>query len=314
MTDMQTEPFELTTPDKHVIRGTHWLPPGNVVGAIQIFHGLGEHHSRYARFAGLATARGFAVVAHDHRGHGADADELGHFADHGGWQLLTDDGLLVNDMIGDRFPGLPIVLLGHSMGSYIAQYFSMRHGYRLTALVLSASTWPEKAKLLPGRIIARIESWRHGIRGKSALLDKLGFGDFNKPFAPARTDLDWLSRDAAEVDAYVSDPLCGGPYSCGLWIDLLGGLKSIASDRELRRIRADLPILFTGGSDDPVGGQQGITKLAMHYTKSGHTCLSTKIYADGRHEMFNEENRGEFSDDLLGWIEEQLPGVGGTQA
>jgi len=199
------------------------------------------------------------------------------------------------------------------MGSYIAQYFSMQHDYRLTALVLSASTWPNKAKLLPGRILARVESWRHGGRGKSALLDKLGFGDFNKPFAPARTELDWLSRDEAEVDAYINDPLCGGPYSCGLWIDLLGGLKAIASDRALRRIRADLPLFLTGGAEDPVGGQKGITDLAMHYSKSGHTRVSTRIYADGRHEMFNEVNRDEFSADVLGWIQEQLPTVAGTQ-
>jgi alpha-beta hydrolase superfamily lysophospholipase len=313
MTDLQAEAFELATPDQHSVRGTHWLPAADTVGVIQIFHGLGEHHSRYERFAVLATARGLAVVAHDHRGHGHHAEELGHFADRGGWQLLTDDGLLVNDMIGDRYPGVPIVLLGHSMGSYIAQYFSMRHDYRLTALVLSASTWPNKAMLLPGQILAYIESWRLGGHGKSALLDKLGFGNFNLPFAPARTELDWLSRDEAEVDAYINDPLCGGPYSCRLWIDLLGGLKAIASDRELQRIRTDLPVFLTGGAEDPVGGQKGITNLAMHYSKSGHTRVSTKIYAGGRHEMLNEVNRDEFSADVLNWIEKQLPGVAGTQ-
>ena len=262
--------------------------------------------------AAAATARGFAVIAHDHRGHGAHAENLGHFADNNGWQLLTDDGLLVNDMIGDQYPGLPIVLLGHSMGSYIAQYFSMQHDYRLTALVLSASTWPKKVQLILGRLIARFVTMRHGIRGNSELLHKLGFGAFNKSFEPSRTELDWLSRDTAEVDAYVSDPLCGGPYSCGLWLDLMGGLKAIASDHALRQIRDDLPILFTGGADDPVGGQKGITDLVMHYARSGHSSLSTKIYPDGRHEMFNETNRDEFTADVLEWIEAQLPGVAGT--
>jgi alpha-beta hydrolase superfamily lysophospholipase len=314
MTDIQAEPFELSSPDHHIVRGTLWLPPAKPLGVLQIFHGLGEYHSRYARFAGLATARGLAVVAHDHRGHGRHAEEQGHFANRGGWQSLTDDALLVNDMIGDRYPGLPIVLLGHSMGSFIAQFFSMQHGYRLSALVLSASTWPNKFEIIPGRLLARIESWRLGIRGKSKLLDKLGFGDFNKPFLPARTDHDWLSRDESEVDAYINDPLCGGPYSCGLWIDFLGGLQAIASDNELSRIQADLPILLTGGAEDPVGGQRGITELAMHYSKSGHTRLSTKIYPEGRHEMFNELNRDEFSADVLAWIEKQLPDVAGTQA
>jgi len=312
MNSMQTRAFEIEAPEQHMIRGTHWRPEGDVLGVIQIFHGLGEHHQRYERFAGVATARGFAVIAHDHRGHGTHAEELGHFADKNGWQLLTDDGLLVNDMIGDQYPGLPIILLGHSMGSYIAQYFSMQHDYRLTALVLSASTWPKKIQLIPGRLIARFVTMRHGIRGKSEFLHKLGFGAFNKSFEPSRTELDWLSRDTAEVDAYVSDPLCGGPYSCGLWLDLMGGLKAIASDHALRQIRDDLPILFTGGADDPVGGQKGITDLVMHYARSGHNSLSTKIYPDGRHEMFNETNRDEFTVDVLNWIEEQLPGVAGT--
>jgi alpha-beta hydrolase superfamily lysophospholipase len=198
------------------------------------------------------------------------------------------------------------------MGSYIAQSFAVLHEYRLTALILSASTWPAKSKLIPGKVLARIESWRMGIRGKSALLGNLGFGDFNKSFEPSRTSLDWLSRDNAEVDAYINDPLCGGPFSCGLWLDLMGALLAIASDQELRRIRAELPILLTGGSDDPVGGERGISELAMHYTRSGHNNLTVNIYPDGRHEMFNETNRDEFSTDLLEWIEKQLPGVVST--
>ncbi len=312
MNDMDTQAFEIEAPDQHTIRGTHWRPEGRVAGAIQVFHGLGEHHLRYERFAKLAVARGLAVIAHDHRGHGHHTEKLGHFADQNGWQLLTDDGLLVNDMIGDQYPGVPIILLGHSMGSYIAQYFSTQHDYRLTALILSASTWPAKITLFFGRLIARFEAMRIGRRGKSELLHKLGFGAFNKPFAPARTELDWLSRDEAEVNAYINDPLCGGPYSCGLWLDLMGGLRSVGSDSALQKIRAELPILLTGGADDPVGGQQGITELAMHYARSGHSSLLTKVYAQGRHEMLNETNRDEFSADVLDWIEKQLPGVTGT--
>ena len=309
MSEMQTEEFELQALDKHSIRGSHWYPPGPVRGVLQIFHGLGEHRTRYERFAMLVTMQGFSVVAHDHRGHGSQAYQSGYFSDVDGWQKLTDDGLLVNDMIGERYRGVPIILLGHSMGSYIAQYFSMQHGYRLSALILSASTWPLKLKIMSGLAVAQIESMRIGIRGTSALLHKLGFGNLNKPFSPSRTELDWLSRDEAEVDTYISDPFCGGPYTCGLWIDLLRGLKSIAADSALRAIQGNLPILITGGADDPVGGERGMTELTMHYAKSGHNCVSSKIYPGGRHEMLNEINRDEFSADLLDWIEKQLPGV-----
>jgi alpha-beta hydrolase superfamily lysophospholipase len=312
MTEMQSEPFEISTADHHTIHGTEWRTDGDTKGIIQLFHGLGEHHRRYERFARFATARGFSVFAHDHRGHGPHAEEPGHFADSGGWQLLIEDGLLVNDFIREQCPERSIVLLGHSMGSYIAQQFAMFHDDRISALILSGSTRPQLLKLLPGRLIAYIESLRLGKRGKSALLDKLGFGDFNKPFQPARTELDWLSRDAAEVDAYIADPLCGGPYSCGLWLDLLRGLQSIRSDNELLRIRSDLPILLTGGENDPVGGDKGITQLALHYAQTMHGRLSVKIYPEGRHEMLNETNRDEVTEDFVSWIETHLPAVAGT--
>lgn len=305
MTELTTTAVELTAAG-HSIQVSVWSPtrPTHVM---QIFHGLGEHRQRYERFAAFAVAQNVAVVAHDHRGHGPGAKEPGYFADSDGWQRLSDDGLLVTNAIGERFPAIPIVLLGHSMGSYIAQYFAMQHGDRLGALVLSASTWPDKSKLIPGRVIAKIEAWRLGVHGKSALLDKLGFGDFNRPFEPARTALDWLSRDPAEVDAYVDDPLCGGPYSCGLWLDLMGGLTSIASDKALAQIPSDLPLLITGGAHDPVGGKRGMTALAAHYKAAGHENFTIKTYADGRHEMLNETNRNEFSSDILSWILRQLP-------
>ena len=301
--------IEITTPDGHIIRGTHWPADQPARGVVQVFHGLGEHHSRYERFARRANADGLAVVAHDHRGHGPHAEHLGYFAKSGGWQKLIDDGLLVNDWIRAQYPGLPLILLGHSMGSYIAQYFTMQHFQRVSALVLSASTWPNKPSLIAGRLLALIESKRIGAHGRSALLDKLGFGKFNNPFEPARTPLDWLSRDESEVDKYIGDPLCGGPYTCGLWLDLIGGLSAIASDDALLRIPANLPMLLTGGSDDPVGGDKGIAQLAMHYAQTGHTHLGVKLYEGGRHEMFNETNRDEFTTNVIAWIDRQLDAI-----
>ena len=250
---------------------------------------------------------GYAVCAHDHRGHGPEAVKQGFFAPEHGWRSLVDDGYSVTGFLRERFPGKPVVLLGHSMGSYIAQSYAMRHGRELTALVLSGSTWPARGLLLIGRLLARITAWRNGIEAHSPLLDKIGFGDFNKRFEPARTELDWLSRDAAEVDKYLADPLCGGPYTTGLWIDLLGGLQEISKSDALQQIPVDLPILITGGADDPVGGERGMQKLADHYEQTGHSNLSNKIYAGGRHEMFNETNRDEFTADLLRWIRNALP-------
>jgi len=115
--------------------------------------------------------------------------------------------------------------------------------------------------------------------------------------------MDWLSRDANEVDRYIADPLCGGPFTCGLWRDLLGGLFALGSDRALRRVPGELPILITGGSADPVGGEDGMARLAMHYMQTLHQRVQLKIYADGRHEMLNETNRDQVTVDWLDWIQ-----------
>jgi alpha-beta hydrolase superfamily lysophospholipase len=302
MTELRYERQILTAPDGHEIHMHMWSPEVAAARVIQVLHGLGEHAARYERFAHAAASRGYAVCVHDHRGHGPHTEELGHFADDSGWHLLVADALLVQDYSRERFADAPLVLLGHSMGSYIAQSFAMLYGDRLSALILSASTWPSRLQLLPALAIAYIEAWRLGIRGKSALLDKLGFGNFNKRFAPACTEMDWLSRDAAEVDKYVADPLCGGPYSCRLWLDLLRGLIDISSDNALARVPVGLPLLITGGECDPVGGDRGMTHLMMHYAQTGHQRISVKIFPDGRHEMLNESNRDEVTTNWLDWI------------
>ncbi len=292
----------LAAPDGHEIRLRIWQPTGEAAGVIQLLHGLGEHVNRYDRFAHAACERGFVLCAHDHRGHGDHGGEIGYFADNKGWHLVVDDALIVLTHIQERFAELPIVMLGHSLGSYVAQNFAMHYGGKLAGLLLSASTWPQRAKLLPAMLIALIESLRLGRQGKSALLDKLGFGNFNNYFRPARTELDWLSRDENEVDLYVADPLCGGPYTCGLWRDLLGGLFELGSDHAIGRVPADLPIFITGGSKDPVGGDRGMTRLILHYAQTGHQRVAVKIYPEGRHEMLNETNRDEVTSDWLDWI------------
>ena len=293
----------LRAADGHDIHVQVWRPEGGGTRAIQIVHGLGEYAARYERFAAAAAGRGMAVFAHDQRGHGPHAEQPGYLAPKNGWQKLVEDTETVNEFVRGEADGSPVVLLGHSMGSYVAQNFAMYHGSRIAALVLSASTWPSKLQLWPALALAHAEGWRLGGARHSRLLDHLGFGGFNRPFEPARTELDWLSRDEAEVDKYIADPLCGGPYTCGLWQDLFGGLLKIYSDPELLRIPSDLPILISGGERDPVGGDKGMGRLATHYAQTLHSRLNVKIYPDGRHEMLNEINRDEVTSDWLGWIE-----------
>lgn len=294
----------LEAEDGHRIHLQSWASGDNPRGVIQMLHGLGEHIGRYDRFANAALGRGYVVYGHDHRGHGRSEGERGYFADAQGWHKVIEDVRLVNDHIRESHPALPVVLLGHSMGSFIAETFAMHYGERLRALLLSGSSWPLRIQTLPGRLLAKLESLRVGKRGNSAMVNALGFNAFNRPFRPIRTEMDWLSRDEAEVDRYIADPLCGGPFTCGLWLDFLGGLYELGSDHALTRIPADLPILITGGSADPVGGEKGMTRLAMHYMQTLHQRVKLKIYPDGRHEMLNETNRDEVTADWLDWIDQ----------
>lgn len=299
----------LEAEDGHRIHLQGWASGNAPKGIVQMLHGLGEHIGRYQRFAEAALGRGYLVYGHDHRGHGLSDGERGYFADEDGWHKVIEDVRIVNDHIRETHATLPVVMLGHSMGSFIAETFAMHYGARLRALLLSGSSWPLRAQTVPGRLLAKLESLRVRKRGNSALVNALGFSAFNRPFRPIRTEMDWLSRDETEVDRYIADPLCGGPFTCGLWLDFLGGLYDLGSDRALTRIPADLPILITGGSADPVGGEKGMTRLAMHYMQTLHQRVKLKIYPDGRHEMLNELNRDEVTADWLDWIE-QVTGSG----
>lgn len=302
MNEPRHEEIILAADDAHEIHVQTWAPEGDPVGVIQVLHGLGEHIKRYERFAGAAVARGYVVYGHDHRGHGLSEGERGYFADENGWHKVVEDVRAVNDHIREAHASKPVFLVAHSMGSFIGETFAMHYGARLDGLLLSGSSWPQRIQLLPARLLAKLESLRVGKRGNSALINALGFSAFNRPFRPVRTEMDWLSRDESEVDRYIADPLCGGPFTCGLWLDFLGGLYELGSDHALNRIPADLPILVTGGSADPVGGEKGMTRLAMHYMQTLHQRVKLKIYPDGRHEMLNEVNRDEVMADWLDWI------------
>jgi len=295
-------PDTINASDGHSISTFEWCSQGTKPNfVVQILHGLGEHAGRYSRFATACNENQIAVVAHNHRGHGC-FEGFGHYSDHEGWDKVVADVLQVRQHIAERFPRVPVVLLGHSMGSYIAQSFTMRHGGNNLALILSGSTFAPHGRLLAGNIAARLLTTLTGGRTVNNFLNHSGLGKFNDRFEPARTNFDWLSRDEGEVDCYISDPLCGGSYSNRLWVDLTGGMLEISSPSAVAKIRHDLPIYILGGTHDPVGGKAGLTKLADVYRDTGHDDVTLKLYEEGRHEMLNETNRDEVTADVIRWI------------
>ena len=307
-TDAVSLPSALTANDGRTIRLRHWQPDEKPRAVILILHGLAEHSARYERFAHSAMARGIAVVTYDHRGHGPaeTAGTPAHFADRDGWEnVVADVGHAVR-AIRHVFPDTPLVLLGHSMGSYIAQSFAMRAPETIYLLILSGSTSPNRAEVRVARFIAWVISAASRSGSPARLMNTLSFGKFNDAFKPNRTEFDWLSRDPAEVDKYIADPHCGQLASNRLWFDLLGGLLEISKDGAISRLTDKLPVLICGGEKDPVGGKPGMTRLHQSYMAVGLPDVSLQLYPDGRHEMLNETNRDEATGELLSWVEARL--------
>ena len=280
-----------------------------VKAVVHISHGMAEHAARYARVAEALTAAGYAVYANDHRGHGktASTGELGFFAkEHGFARVVADLAELVAHEKKEH-PGLPLVLFGHSMGSYMVQQFLFDHGSELAGAVLSGSAGKPNLLASAGRLVARAERLRAGERGTSKLLGDLSFGAFNKQFAPTRTAFDWLSRDAAEVDKYVADPLCGFDVTTTLWVDVLDALGANADPKSQARIPKALPIYVFSGSEDPVSeNTRSLEQLLAAYRLAGIRDVSHRFYPGARHETLNETNRDEVTTDLLAWLDAHI--------
>lgn len=279
-------------------------------GLVHVVHGMAEHGLRYARLAGVLNAAGYTVWAHDHRGHGLRPgeaegdDDRGHFGDSRGWDTLVDDTRSVSEALRHSSPRTPLVLFAHSMGSFVVQTLLGLPAPAYAAVVLSGSNGPPRALETSGLALARAERGWRGPRAPGRWLQRLVFGMYNREFAPTRTGCDWLSRDAAEVDAYLADPLCGFPLSAGAWVDFLEGKRRLGDAVHLAAVPKDLPIRLIAGTRDPVGEMgSGVRRLRDLYVGAGVRDVSLKLYEDARHELVNEINRDEVMRDLVQWLD-----------
>ena len=283
---MHTQPFDLTSPDGTTLRGRRWVADGEAPAraVVVIAHGMAEHGDRYARFAEALTGAGFAVYAADHRGHGrtAEGGTLGYFAESDGWNRVADDIDTVVTHASAEHPGAPIVLFGHSMGSFATQQYLLDHSADVDAVVLSGTTDP-------GPLSQTLDSD-----------EPSDLSAFNAPFEH-RTGYEWLSRDEAEVDKYVADPACGWeapPFKN------IATLQRASDALEVEKIRKNVPILLVSGDTDPLaGGGAAIEAVAQRYKDAGIEDVTVTLYPEGRHELLNETNRDEVTAHILAFLD-----------
>ena len=285
----QPKRFEFEATDGLAIACVKWGGPQNVRGVVQIAHGLGEHIGRYAELAEKLVDADFVVYGNDHRGHGLTAKPSGSFGEFGpgGFDQLVEDMISLRVIAKDEHRGKPYILLGHSMGSFAAQQFVLDHSHSIDGLALSGS----------------------GILdGLARLAESLPAGEdlmklMNVAFEPARTPFDWISRDNAEVDAFINDPLCFPSLRPDSMKSFLGAFPRLADPLEIRKVREDLPIYIFSGSDDPVGQRlEGVRVLIDRYRSAGLASIGHDFYTGGRNEMLHEINRRDVITKLLVWL------------
>ena len=286
-----------------------WRPEGAPRAVVQLVHGMAEHMDRYDPVARRLNRAGLAVIGHTHLGHGPRAQRQGYFADHDGWQRLIDDVHRLRGIAQEQFPGLPYLMLGHSMGSFDTRCYLQEHGEGLAGAMLSGTGHFDRKTVTAALAAANLVCLLGGARKPSALIDRLAFGGYNKPFAPCRTDFDWLSRADAEVDKYVADPYCGFLFTGSGYRELFRGLKRLTDLEALRRMPKELPLLLFSGDSDPVGGMgRGVEQVAREMRDAGMEHVEVRLYPGGRHEILNETNRDEVVRDVIIFAEQCLGG------
>jgi alpha-beta hydrolase superfamily lysophospholipase len=290
-----------------------WLPDdGDVKAVLQISHGITEHIGRYGAFARFMTGCGFAVIGNSHLGHGRTAateDALGLFPEQDGWLTAVRDLRIVYDHARARYPGLPYFLLGHSMGSFLARTFMILYPEALTGCVLSGTGQQNACLIRAGLMLSAAEIRLFGPAYRSARVNLLCFGAYNRRIKPRRTPCDWLTRDNELAGRFLADNTCGFVPSVGMLSNMLCGIHFVGARRHVEKMRKNLPLLLISGDQDPVGDYgAGVRKVARLWERAGIRDVTMKLYPGARHELLNETNRLEVYGDILAWLNEKMRG------
>ena len=303
---MKKEVFSFISEPEKEIKYLRWLPDTKAKAVLQIMHGMAEHAARYDEFAHFLNEKGIAVYANDHRGHGATAGSIenaGFFANTNGWNIVVQDCKKLTDIIKKENPGIPIFILGHSMGSLIARSYISRFTDELNGVILSGTSYNPSILLMFGKAVANIQHFFAGKKHRSTLLDALSFGNFNIKFKPSRTKFDWLNRDEKQVDLYIKDEYCGFVCTTSFYSDMFSGIINIQKKKIIQHISKKLPVYIISGEMDAVGNfTKGVKKIYELLKNYGIKDITIKLYKDDRHEILNELNKEEVYNDILIWL------------
>lgn len=295
------------------IYGCEYLPDdeNEVKAVVVLHHGMAEHQERYRDFIEYLTGRGFAVFMHDMANHGKsnqNKKETGYFGKKEGYKALVRDFRTVFLMAKEAFPDKKIVVMGHSMGSFIVRCFTAWYADAGFSGAIYMGTGGANPMALAGDFISAASAKLAGSTHKSKLIDKMTFGAYNDKFEK-RTGFDWLTRDTEIVDKYIADEYCGFLFSAQGMNDLVKLNVHANSEEWYAAVPKDIPILVVSGDMDPVGNYgHGIKDIHAKLKSTGHSKAVLKLYKDARHEILNEINKKEVYEDISAFIENNVLG------
>jgi alpha-beta hydrolase superfamily lysophospholipase len=301
--------FYSSSDGKSRIHAMEWVPEEvKPVAVLQIAHGVAEYIGRYDAFARYLADQGIVVVGNDHLGHGQSTTATPvFFGQQDGWTHVVDDIYGLHQRVKKNYPHLPYFLMGHSMGSFLARTYLIRYPGTVDGAIIMGTGWQSGTVVTAGSVVGKCEANRLGRNGVSPLVNHLGFGPYNKPFAPNRTEFDWLSADTDNVDRYIANPLCGQPTTVGLFLDMLEGFKFNQNPKNLARMDKDMPVLFISGANDPVGeAGKGVRRSCDAFKAAGMKKVSLKLYDGLRHEILNEQEKETVYADLYQWLHDLI--------
>ena len=288
------------------IRARRWEPAGTPKGVVQIVHGIAEHIDRFEPVVEYLNGCGYVVVAEDHMGHGRSIGNdgiRGYF--HGGWFAAVEDSRQLMRYTMRKYPDLPYVLLGISMGSFMVRTLIAKYpDSGISAVILCGTAWQPAGLLRIARTLAETVCKTTDETQPSEMLQKLMFGSYNRRIKSPVSASAWLCRDNFVVENYDNDPLCGFPPSAGLVRDMMEGFRYIQDPEHLCRMRKDLPVFFIAGQEDPVGDYgKGVEACVQAFRSAGMTRVACTLYPQDRQDVLNELDRETVLADVTCWIE-----------
>ena len=307
---MKKEHYFQSSDEKTSLHAIVWEPEGPVKAVLQITHGMVEFIDRYDRFARMLSGHGFCVCGFDLLGHGKSVtseEELGFFRQPDGNRAVIEDIRHLQCIMKRRYPEVPYFMLGHSMGSFFTREYIEFFGGSLSGAIIMGTGSQPAAVVSAGKAMCRASAAVHGWHYRSAAIDAMAFGSYNKDFEPARTHVDWLTKDEEIVDAYIANPLNTFRFTVNGYYTMFTAIGMAQDPAKIAMIPKDLPILLVSGEMDPVGGKgKGVQQAYESYKKAGILNVQMHLFENDRHEILNETDYGRVDGYILSWLEQRM--------